>query len=86
MFKKIENHNKYINKSHKKMVELVNNNLLPEAEKYKQMRKTIFSTIIFYKLMVQETIDLINKYSDYKRVIETRCRGKEGRIRQYILL
>lgn len=70
MFKKIENHNKYINKSHNKMIELVNNNLLPEAEKYKQMRKTIFSTIIFYKLMAQETIDLINKYSDYKRINE----------------
>lgn len=70
MLRKICNYNKYIDKYREKMLELVNNNLLPKEEKHKQMRKTMQSTLIIYKLMAQETIDLINELSDCKRSYE----------------
>lgn len=67
MFKKICDYSKYIDKNREKIIGLANDNQLPEEEKHKQMRKTIFSTIILYRLMTQETIDLINESSDYER-------------------
>lgn len=70
MLRKICDYDKYIDKKHKKMMELANDNQLPEEEKHNQMRKTIFSTIILYRLVAQETIDLINEGSDYKRIYE----------------
>lgn len=70
MFKKIGDYNKYLYTNYMKMIDLETNSLLPTKEKHKQMRKITFSAIIFYKLMAQETIDLINKYSDYKRINE----------------
>jgi hypothetical protein len=70
MLKKNCNYNKYITKHREKIIRLADDNQLPEEEKHKQMRKTIFSIIIIHRLMIQETIDLINKYSDYKRAYE----------------
>lgn len=70
MLRKICNYNKYIDKNREKMMRLVNDNQLPKEEKHRQMRKTIFFLIVIYKLMAQETIDLINELSDCKRSIE----------------
>lgn len=70
MLNKNYDYNKYITKHREKIIRLADDNQLPEKEKHEQMRKTVFSIIIIYRLMIQDTIDLINRYSDYERIYD----------------